>query len=254
MEEQTKYDEIRVKLGSRLRKTGRHPFLFVGSGIPMRYAELPNWESLLRGICARISDNPFALERYDNEVSGTGKFERYPAIATLMEKDFNRTALADPSFEGFRNEHFDQLKAGTSAFKLFIARYLDTYEPTLLHEELSVLRAASNKISGVITTNYDRFIEGLFPGFKTYAGQSEAAPLRYIRSGGRYTKSTGRLTNPDSIVITSSDYDSFNTRKSLPGRQNSYCFRRIPHCVHGLLHERQNILNILEITRRMPWA
>ena len=131
MEEQTKYDEIRVKLGSRLRKTGRHPFLFVGSGIPMRYAELPNWESLLRGICARISDNPFALERYDNEVSGTGKFERYPAIATLMEKDFNRTALADPSFEGFRNEHFDQLKAGTSAFKLFIARYLDTYEPTL---------------------------------------------------------------------------------------------------------------------------
>ena len=72
MEEQTKYDEIRVKLGSRLRKTGRHPFLFVGSGIPMRYAELPNWESLLRGICARISDNPFALERYDNEVSGTG--------------------------------------------------------------------------------------------------------------------------------------------------------------------------------------
>ena len=31
MEEQTKYDEIRVKLGSRLRKTGRHPFLFVGS-------------------------------------------------------------------------------------------------------------------------------------------------------------------------------------------------------------------------------
>lgn len=245
MEEQTKYDEIRVKLGSRLRKTGRHPFLFVGSGIPMRYAELPNWESLLRGICARISDNPFALERYDNEVSGTGKFERYPAIATLMEKDFNRTALADPSFEGFRNEHFDQLKAGTSAFKLFIARYLDTYEPTLLHEELSVLRAASNKISGVITTNYDRFIEGLFPGFKTYAGQSELL-LSDIYEVGEIYKIHGSVDNPDSIVITSSDYDSFNTRKAYLVAKILTVFVEYPIVFMGYSMNDKNILNILE--------
>lgn len=253
MEEQTKYDEIRVKLGSRLRKTGRHPFLFVGSGIPMRYAELPNWESLLRGICARISDNPFALERYDNEVSGTGKFERYPAIATLMEKDFNRTALADPSFEGFRNEHFDQLKAGTSAFKLFHRPLISTHtEPTLWHEDS--LSFVQHRIrSRVITTNYDRFIEGLFPGFKTYAGQSELL-LSDIYEVGEIYKIHGSVDNPDSIVITSSDYDSFNTRKAYLVAKILTVFVEYPIGVHGLLHERQKHSQHPRITRRMPWA
>ena len=185
MEEQTKYDEIRVKLGSRLRKTGRHPFLFVGSGIPMRYAELPNWESLLRGICARISDNPFALERYDNEVSGTGKFERYPAIATLMGEKTS-IALLSPIHrsKGSGMSISTSWKAGTSAFKLFIARYLDTYEPTLLHEELSVLRAASNKISGVITTELRPLHRRIVPRLQNLRRPKRAAPLRYIRSGG----------------------------------------------------------------------
>lgn len=41
-----------------------------------------------------------------------------------MERDFNRTALADPSFEEFRNSNFNKLKAGVSAFKLFIAHYI----------------------------------------------------------------------------------------------------------------------------------
>lgn len=162
-----------------------------------------------------------------------------------MERDFNRTALADPSFEEFRNSNFNKLKAGVSAFKLFIAHYLDRCEPTLLLEELSVLRAASNKISGVITTNYDCFMEELFPGFKTYSGQSELL-LSEIYEVGEIYKIHGSIDDPSSIVITSSDYESFNTKKAYLVAKILTVFVEYPIVFMGYSMNDKNILNILE--------
>lgn len=245
MTTQQKLEEIRVKFNAQLRKSGRHPFLFIGSGISMRYTGLPNWEKLLRSVCAEISDNPLALEAYGNEVSGKDKFEQYPAIASLLEKEFNRAALTEPRFEKFRNENLVQIKAGTSAFKIFIASCLKPCKPKLLLEELDILRKASNKVSGIITTNYDTLAESVFPGFKTYSGQRDLL-LSDTYEVGEIYKIHGSVTDPNSIVITSADYDSFNSKKAYLVAKILTVFVEYPIVFLGYSMNDKNIIGILE--------
>lgn len=68
----------------------------------------------------------------------------------------------------------DFIKQGTSPFKCAIAEYLQSimlHNPEYENEEHLLKEVLANNISGIITTNYDTYIEDMMPDFKTYVSQ-----------------------------------------------------------------------------------
>lgn len=66
------------------------PFLFVGSGFSKRYFHLPDWVSLLKQMTNQINVDEFAYNVYEDEArSQINPYGINPAIATILEKDFN---------------------------------------------------------------------------------------------------------------------------------------------------------------------
>ena len=75
------------------------PFIFAGSGITRRYYGLPDWKSLLLHFAKLVKDGDvFALRYYENELEeGISAKDKLPAIASLIEKDFNALWLSNDS-------------------------------------------------------------------------------------------------------------------------------------------------------------
>lgn len=66
-------------------------FLFVESGISRRYYNLPDWIGLLKQMVKQFNDNPFAFRFYEDTVSfRETPYGLNPAIASLIEEDYNR--------------------------------------------------------------------------------------------------------------------------------------------------------------------
>lgn len=66
------------------------PFLFMGSGMTMRYLGLPNWKSLLVHFARQVSDDEFAYNAYEQRAKQMDNPEGVmPRIAELIENDYN---------------------------------------------------------------------------------------------------------------------------------------------------------------------
>lgn len=77
---------MKNKISSILKKFDSLPFLFVGSGISIRYLGLQNWEDLLRSFASRTRDDEFAYEWYQQKARTlTVKHGIAPKIAELIE-------------------------------------------------------------------------------------------------------------------------------------------------------------------------
>lgn len=73
-----------------------------------------------------------------------------------------------------------------------------------------MLRQISMKsVAGIITTNYDCFLESIFKSFTTYGSQEELLLSNTMGIAEIY-KIHGSCTNPSSIVITGEDYQQFD--------------------------------------------
>lgn len=87
-------------------KTGRYPFLFIGSGLSKRYMGTPSWDELLKTVCLETLDDPFAYARFLNNAKiavANGEVDsELPYVATLMEAPVGESLLSSPKFEGFR--------------------------------------------------------------------------------------------------------------------------------------------------------
>ena len=68
-------------------------------------------------------------------------------------------------------------------------------------------------MSGIITTNYDNLLHFLFPKFDKYIGQEELI-FRNITGIGEIYKIHGSVTCPSSLVLTSKDYENFETKSA----------------------------------------
>ena len=79
-------------------------------------------------------------------------------------------------------------------------------------EEFSKFKKLSNKLSGVITTNYDLLIDNALTSFTSYCGQDEllfnsafnVAEIYHIH---------GSISKPETLVLTSDDYASFEEKQ-----------------------------------------
>ena len=149
------------------------PFLFIGSGISRRYLNLPDWKGLLKHFAELVYDDEFAYNIFESQAQNLDcKTGLMPKVAELIQKEFDQKWFRDASLRTVDSSTIELIHNGLSPFKAELSNYIqqnsiinDSYK-----EEIDALSKLSEKsISGVITTNYDTFLEDHFSGFSKYA-------------------------------------------------------------------------------------
>lgn len=218
----------------------RAPFLFIGSGVSRRYINSETWEALLQKFCAIIGAN------YDKLKSGANSL--LPETASAIADIFYEAWWNDPQFEHNRTKYAGKVPKKESCLKIEIAEYLQALsntdvDDTLLQEEISSL--AKVVIDGIITTNYDSFLERVFPNFKPYIGQNDLL-FSDPQGIGEIYKIHGSCTKPESLVLTASDYQSFNQRNPYLAAKLLTIFTEQPVILLGYRLGDENVQSILE--------
>lgn len=250
-----KNKDIKTYLENQLKKIPTAPFLFIGSGITRRYLGAPSFRELLEIFSTKVLKDDMSFAIYYNKVKAfnenINEENIYPLIAESIEKDFRR------NFAKIRNEKVFQenknlLEKGISPFKIQIAEYFKSLEykseklTENLKDELNLLKATSEKnVSGIITTNYDLLLEKIFSDFKVYIGQEDLL-FSHIQEIGEIYKIHGSCENPESIIITESDYRKFNEKNTYLAAKLLTIFIEYPVIFMGYSVNDPNIRKILK--------
>ena len=209
-----------AELKNLLEATNAHPFLFVGSGFSHRYLGTDDWKGLVSQFASQSKpETAFAFEWYKNEVTATGIAPEMllPVITQHVEKDYARRMLSDDAFHDLRTKYEKEIRAGVSPLKLGVADFFDSQQAgfgTPKHpEEVSALGHARKNVAGIITTNFDCYLEHLFPDHVPYVGQDQLLFNQSYGVGEIY-KIHGCVSAPASLVLTQSDYEAYTNRNA----------------------------------------
>ena len=232
-----------------VNKFNTTPFLFIGSGMSRRYLGLPDWNGLLEHFAKIVSNDEFSYSRYKNlaEKSINNKSDLMPKIAKLIQDDFDAKWFSETSIRTVSAETLKAIKNGLSPFKAELCEFIkqNSKLQAQYKDEIDKLRQISNKsISGVITTNYDTFIEDNFYSFKKYVGQIELI-FSAIQGIAEIYKIHGSIDIPSSIVINDSDYKLFDEKSDYLAAKLLTIFMEYPIIFIGYSISDNNILNII---------
>ena len=223
------------------------PFLFVGSGISRRYLDLPNWEGLLKHFATQIRDDEFAYQYYVNKASAGDSSMILPRVASLIENDFNEEWFSNPAKRHLNEKELESIANDVSPFKAEVAAYIKrsfSINPQYQKEIELLKRISSNSISGVITTNYDTFLEDHFDRYKTYIGQNQLI-FSSLQGIAEIYKIHGSVEFPDSIVMNEKDYQIFDERKKYLAAKLMTIFMEYPIIFLGYSISDWNIQQII---------
>lgn len=221
------------------------PYLFVGSGMSRRYLDLPDWSGLLRHFATEAKMNYGYLY-----ASAEGD---YPALARELAREFHEIWWNEPKYAKSRTKYSDQVVDKQMALKVEISDYLSTkselrkgtpgVDVDTLRDEVD--RFKKVVIGGVITTNYDKLVDQIFPDFPAYVGQQQL-----LLSDAQFVAETykihGSVEDPSSLVLTKQDYDHFEKRDKYLAAKLLTIFAEHPVLFLGYSIEDENILRILE--------
>ena len=224
------------------------PFLFVGSGLSRRYLNTPDWKGLLEYFAEQISGDPFIYNSYVSKANAEGFAEGVlPKVAELIQRDYDAKWFATPEMRSEDESVLDAVKGGVSPFKAEVAKYLSSFtKPTETYQaEINKLRELSERnLAGVITTNYDNFLECQFEGYTRYIGQTELI-FSSIQGVAEIYKIHGSVDKPDSLVINESDYAAFSAKSRYLAAKLMTIFMEYPIVFMGYSLSDNNILNII---------
>ncbi len=233
---------MKESLLKKLKQNNTLPFLFIGSGISRRYLGLPKWDGLLE----KFASND--LSYYRTQVDGN-----YQKMGSTIAEEFHESWYKDEKYNNSRSEVIaDGIKFNRKShpFKYEVSKFFKDADlefkslPPKYLDEIKALKKA--KISGVITTNYDLFIEEIFDNkFKKYIGQEDMLFNKSYEIGELY-KIHGCCTDFNSIVITEKDYQEFEEKnKFLTSKLLSF-FIEYPIIFLGYSFNDDNIKGILK--------
>ncbi|WP_370409061.1 SIR2 family protein [Tenacibaculum dicentrarchi] len=218
----------------------RAPFLFVGSGISRRYLNIEDWNGLLSKFSESIGiDYQYLLSSAEQNL---------PIVASELANKFHPKWWEENEYERSRKKYKAICTDRDSALKIEISHYIKgcisnlTTDKELLRE-INLLKKVV--IDGVITTNWDNFLESLFTDFKTYVGQNElifSAP----QGIGEIYKIHGCSSQPNSLVLTQRDYEDFDKRNPYLAAKLLTIFTEHPVVFLGYSLQDENILKILD--------
>lgn len=220
-----------------IRRKRSAPFLFVGSGFSRHYLRCPDWMSLL----AHFAVNPV------NQYKTILNTDSLPKISSVIAKEYNEQFWQLPKDDQFRCQHEKDIVSQSSALKIRIADYLRTNYPADIpeqyKEEIELLKTVA--IDGIITTNWDDFIEQIFPTFTVYIGQQELI-FSQTYNIGEVFKIHGSISKPESMILTQEDYDNFNMRNPYLAAKLLTIFIEHPVIFIGYSISDSNVQELLE--------
>ncbi|MBF6650713.1 SIR2 family protein [Methylobacter sp. BlB1] len=231
--------DIKEKLIEIFKSRAGGPFLFVGSGFSRRYLGLEDWKGLLSRFC--VTGKPF--EYYLAAADGD-----YPAAAKLLAIDFNEYWWKADEYQESVRKYKSKISGNTSALRIEICNYLSTLDQGKAKSsdyvrEVEILSTLN--VDGVITTNWDMFIEQIFPDYKTYIGQNELLFSNPQEIGEIY-KIHGCASIPESLILTNDDYTGFNDRNAYLAAKLITIFVEHPIVFIGYSLSDENISGLLK--------
>jgi hypothetical protein len=200
--------DFKLELKEHLLTFQTSPYLFIGSGLSRRYLNLPTWLNFLDEFSKNLKlDKPF--EYYQSTTNG-----HLPLLASKISEEFHETWWSDNNFEESRNNNKENSSVDiNSPFKIEIAKFIETKLKvnSIYLNEIELLKRCV--IDGIITTNWDTFLNDTFPEFTSYIGQEE---LMFSNSFsiGELFKIHGCTSKPNSIVVTEKDYTDFSLKQA----------------------------------------
>lgn len=240
-------EEITKDIIEVLKIAECQPILFVGSGFSRRYAGAPNWEELLQKLAhgCPLIDRDFAYYKQ--------KHGSLPAIASIFSNAYQEWAWGSGRKEfpeicfssDAPPEIFIKQKAAELLQHLGPAK--GSYESPQLEAEIAALKEMGPH--ALITTNYDQLLEPLFPQYEVVIGQQIFRKSFLVL--GEIFKIHGCASDPLSMVLTSQDYENFDTDKRYLSAKLLTYFAEHPMLFVGYGAQDQNIKNVLYDISRM---
>ncbi len=239
-----------MKIEDIVQKFDATPILFVGSGLSRRYLDLPDWKGLLEHFATIINQDDFAYSAYENKAKSLGgKAGIMPKVAELIQTDFDEKWFADSSIRTVEENVLEQIKQnGLSPFKAEIAELIKNktvINPQYAVEINKLAQISEKSIAGVITTNYDSFLEDTFNGFTKYVGQSQLI-FSAIHGIAEIYKIHGSIEKPESIIINENDYALFEQKSAYLAAKLMTIFMEYPIVFLGYSISDTNIQNIMK--------
>jgi hypothetical protein len=162
--------EITADIESCVSQMGCQPILFVGSGLSKRYFGGPSWDELLGTLgkeCPLIDkDYAYYKQTLKTQLAVGEEFAR-----------FYQQWAWDKGKNQFPAEMFSDAVPVQAYIKYKIAQHMTSLTPTDLSVSgdkamtAEIIALQGIKPHAVITTNYDRFLELVFPEYQPIIGQ-----------------------------------------------------------------------------------
>lgn len=226
-----------------LDDSGTRPILFVGSGISRRYIEAPDWENLLKKLIELNPNMTMPIGYYTQQTNNN-----YPKIADILIEEYQKYAWEEEGNDSFPASLFDSKFKKDIFLKYKISEYLTSLDENfeisnhIYRTELESLGKLNPH--AIITTNYDKLLDKLFPNFKIIVGQ-QVIKKKDSTSIGHILKIHGSTEEINEIIISKKDYDFFNQKqKYLTAKLLTY-FMEHPVFFFGYSITDENIKNIL---------
>lgn len=218
------------------------PILFIGSGLSIRYFDGPNWEGLLEKM---VDDCPTIHNDIDYFLQGS---DSYPEVGSKIADEYYKWAGEEGNDEF--PEHLGNREYGKDIYlKYKITEYLKEETPDSLdavkndqhREEIELLKEIQPH--AIITTNYDPFLESIFPDYQPIVG--EQILHSDYQSIGEILKIHGCVSEPASLVVTQEDYKDWKERKKYLSSKLLTYFAEHPVLIAGYGLGDKNVQKIL---------
>lgn len=235
-------------------QSNRTPILFIGSGISKRYLyKYPSWSELLESSFAKFEPDSFQYQKYIDSCrrKKMSDFEINTYMGTLIEQKFNEAFYDRKIILNIGNKKNPSwVKRGISPYKMYLAdmfRKQKVNKNPVLLDELSKFRKLRSKVSAVITTNYDTFLEEqVFQrDFKVFVRQHELFSADSYDIAEIY-KIHGSAMDAESIIITQEDYNNFKKSRKLIIAKMLTLFAESPIVFMGYSFTDEDVREIIE--------
>lgn len=234
---------ILTNMKDKIEKLAVSPVFFIGSGISKRYFHAPDWIGLLREI-RETWDRSF--DYYLQGYKKGNNYELDRLAEYLCEMYYEK--LTDEELEPDKDKVYYFKKRVAEIVNHYLYHYIESFES---YQEIIDLKKTSP--SAIITTNYDTFLEKMFPDYDVYIGQQSLLSTN-LGAVGEIYKIHGCVTDIDSIVITESDYKNYEERELYLNAKLLTLFLEYPIIFLGYSLNDKNVLSTLtSIIKMLPF-